>query len=173
VASGPNNVNNVANVAAPDHFHGQAGDAGPTALYTHGMADALFVFMRWLHLSSMATLVGGLLYARLAMTPAAGALPAEQSSKLGEKAAAAFRPLAVAAISGLVISGVYNVLSAPGHTVRYHMILGIKLLLVAHVFAVAILIVQPGNPRRTRLMTGGFISGLAIVLISAYLRRIF
>ena len=34
------------------------------------------------------------------------------------------------------------------------MLLGIKLLLVLHVFAVAILIVQPKNPRRVRMMTG-------------------
>jgi hypothetical protein len=57
--------------------------------------------------------------------------------------------------------------------VRYHIVLGIKLVLVAHVFAVALLIVQPKNPRRVRLMTGAFLSGLAIILISAYLRRIF
>ena len=53
------------------------------------------------------------------------------------RAAAAFRPLVLAAIAGLLVSGIYNILSNPGHTVKYHMLLGIKLLLVMHVFAVA------------------------------------
>jgi hypothetical protein len=53
------------------------------------------------------------------------------------------------------------------------MLLGIKLLLVLHVFAVSILIVQPKNPRRVRMLTGTMISGLVILAISAWLRRIF
>jgi hypothetical protein len=53
------------------------------------------------------------------------------------------------------------------------MLLGIKLLLVMHVFAVAILISRPHNPRRARMMAGAAISGLAIIAISAYLRHIF
>ena len=137
------------------------------------MSEALNVIMHWLHISSVVTLVGGLLYARLAMTPASETFAPEAREALGERAAAAFRPLAIAAITGLLVSGLYNILSSPGHTVRYHIVLGIKLVLVAHVFAVALLIVQPKNPRRVRLMTGAFLSGLAIILISAYLRRIF
>jgi hypothetical protein len=41
------------------------------------------------------------------------------------------------------------------------------------VFAVAILVVQPHRPRRVRMMAGTAISGLVIIAISAYLRRIF
>jgi hypothetical protein len=61
----------------------------------------------------------------------------------------------------------------PGHTKLYHAVFGIKLLLALHVFAVSILIVQPNNPRRTRMATGTMISGLVILLISAWLRRNF
>ena len=50
---------------------------------------------------------------------------------------------------------------------------GIKILLALHVFAVAFLITKPVNPRRSRMMTGTIISGLIILAISAYLRRIF
>jgi uncharacterized membrane protein len=137
------------------------------------MSDALYVFMHWLHISSVAALVGGLLYARLAMTPASGTFAPEARETLNERAAAAFRPMVFAAIAGLIISGLYNILSSPGHTVRYHIVLGIKLLLVAHVFAAALLIVRPNNPRRARLMTSALLSGFAIILISMYLRRIF
>jgi putative copper export protein len=121
----------------------------------------------------MATLVGGLIYSRLALTPALESLAQDARAAFGEKAAARFRPVSYAAVAGLTLSGLYNLLSTPGHTPRYHMLLGIKLLLVAHVFAVTILIGQPGRPRRSRHMAGAFISGLAIIFISAYLRRIF
>ena len=40
---------------------------------------------------------------------------------------------------------------------------GIKILLVLHVFAVALLITQPKNPKRARMMTGTLISGLIIL----------
>ena len=36
------------------------------------MADVLFVLMRWLHFASMATLVGGIIFARLVMTSSLG-----------------------------------------------------------------------------------------------------
>jgi hypothetical protein len=45
--------------------------------------------------------------------------------------------------------------------------------LALHVFAAALLIVRSGNPRRRRMLTGMAISGLAIVLISAWLGRIY
>lgn len=121
----------------------------------------------------MAALLGGFLYSRLAVVPASRELPAASRDLLGDRAAAAYRPLAWAAIAGLLISGTYNLLNMPGHTPRYHMILGFKLLLAAHVFAIAVLASRPKNARRARLATGAIISGLAIVLISAYLRRIF
>jgi hypothetical protein len=77
------------------------------------------------------------------------------------------------AICGLVVSGIYNLLTNTGHSITYHMLLGVKLMLALHVFAVGILITQAENPRRARMMTGVVISGLLILAISAYLRRIF
>jgi hypothetical protein len=107
------------------------------------------------------------------MTPALASLAPDAAEAAGAKAAAAYRPMVIAAICGLLISGTYNILTNPGHTVIYHMLLGIKLTLVLHVFAVTFLITQPRNPRRARMMTGVIISGLIILAISAYLRRIF
>ena len=137
------------------------------------MGDALFVIMRWLHFSSMATLIGGLLYGRFVMTPAVGSLAPDTGEALAGKAAGAYRPMVLAAICGLIISGTYNILTNPGHSVTYHILLGIKLMLVLHVFAVSFLITAPKNPRRARMMTGTIVSGLIILAISAYLRRIF
>jgi uncharacterized membrane protein len=137
------------------------------------MADALFVFMRWLHLTSMATLVGGMVFGRLVMAAAESKLAPDAREAFASHAARAYRPLVVAAIICLLLSGTYNILTNPGHSVLYHTLLGIKLLLALHVFAVALLITRPRNPRRARLMTGTIISGLIIVALSAYLRRIY
>jgi hypothetical protein len=90
-----------------------------------------------------------------------------------ERAAAFYRPLVFSSIIGLLISGTYNIITKPGATPLYHMLLGVKLLLVMHVFAVAILVTRPHNPRRARMMAGAAISGLAIIAISACLRRFF
>ncbi len=137
------------------------------------MADVLYEVMRWLHLASMATLIGGMLFARLVMARALEGVAPDARDSLVERAAALYRPFVYSAIGGLVISGTYNLLTNPGHRPIYHMLFGIKMLLALHVFAVAILIVQPKNPRRVRMMTGLVISGLVIIAISAWLRHIF
>ena len=137
------------------------------------MEDALLVIMRWLHISSMATLIGGMIYGRFVMSASEDILAPEAREKFDTRAAAAYRPLVLAAVMGLIISGTYNLMTNTGHTVKYHILLGVKLLLVLHVFAVALLVTQPKNPRRARMMLGMVISGLIIIAISAYLRRIF
>jgi putative copper export protein len=137
------------------------------------MADVIYVIMRWLHIASMATLIGGMIFGRLVMTQAAGGLSPDARASFLDRAAALYRPLVFASIAGLVISGLYNILTIPGHRPLYHMLLGIKLLLAMHVFAAAILIARPHNPRRGRMMAGAAISGLAIIAIAAYLRHIF
>jgi uncharacterized membrane protein len=136
------------------------------------MGEGLSVLMRWLHIASVACLSGGMIYGWIA-AGAAAALAPEARSELAERTAAAFRPLVILSIAFLAISGVYNLLSNPGHTLRYHIVLSVKLLLVAHVLAVAVLITQPHHPRRVRLMAGGAISSLIVIGIAAYLRRIF
>ena len=138
------------------------------------MADVLFVIMRWVHFASMATLIGGILYWRLVLTPALATVSPDAGKTLGGTAAARYRPFVIAAICGLVVSGTYNLLTNPGHTALYHMLLGVKLMLALHVFGVALLVTQGGeNPRRARLLAGTLVSGLVILAISAYLRRIF
>ena len=137
------------------------------------MPEILTVIMRWIHISSMATLIGGMLYGRLVAAPSIAELSPDAREALAGQAANRYRPLVWAAMIGLVLSGVYRLLSTPGHRPFYQMLFGIKMLLVLHVFAVAILIVKPVNPRRTRMMTGVMISGLTIILISAWLSRIY
>jgi uncharacterized membrane protein len=136
------------------------------------MGEILTAVMRWIHLSSVATLIGGILYARFVMLPAGQALSSDADSKLNEGAATRFRPVVFTAVAGLLISGIYNFLAKPGHSALYHAVFGVKILLVLHVISVAILATAPKNPRRGRQLFGAAISGLTIILISAYLRGI-
>lgn len=131
------------------------------------------VFMRWLHIASVATLIGSVLYARLVETPALAALAQDVREAVADRAALRYRPIITAAIVCLIISGIYRIFVSRGHSVYYETLFGIKMLLAAHIFAAAVLIARPHNPRRVRQMTGMLISGLGVILISAWLSRIY
>lgn len=112
--------------------------------------DALLsVSMRWLHFFSIAVLLGGVFYARFA---------------IGDLAKG-FKPVAYAAIGGILISGTYNFMSKQSFPPHYHMWFGIKILLVLHIFAATIL-----YRGKTRALTGIVISGAIVIAISAWLR---
>jgi hypothetical protein len=108
--------------------------------------------MRWLHLASVIVLLGGIFYARVAV----GDL------------AAGFKPVAYAAIGGILVSGLYIFLSKGHVSSDYQMWFGIKMLLALHVFTVTILYKGPHG--KTRLLTGAVITGGLIVAIAGYLR---
>src|ERR1700678_4264186 len=131
------------------------------------MPEGFAISLRCLHIASMTTLLGGMIFWRLVLARASEEVGMGARGPLFERIAAAFRPLVFASIAGLIASGIINFLMAPVHTKLYHMLFGIKLLLALHVFGVAIVMVQPNNPRRTRLATGTMISGLVILVISA------
>jgi uncharacterized membrane protein len=136
------------------------------------MTDALSVIMRWLHITSAVVVVGGVLYARFVIAPALATLPAPEQDALGAAMAARYRSLLYLAMVFLAGTGLYNTILNVGRGPLYQSLLGIKLLLVLHVFAVGLLIVKPKNPKRSRQMTGLVISGLVILAISAMLRQL-
>jgi uncharacterized membrane protein len=136
------------------------------------MGEILTALMRWVHISSAVTLIGGIFYARFIMLPAAAALSPDARATLDEHAATRFRPVMYAAMAGLLIAGTYRLLSSPGHSSLYHALFGVKILLALHVFAVAILTGAPHNPRRARQLFGAALSGVVVLLISAYLKGI-
>jgi uncharacterized membrane protein len=135
------------------------------------MGEILTALMRWVHISSAVTLIGGIVYARFVMIPAEASLSPDARTALDDSAAAHFRPVVFAAMAGLVLSGLYNYLSKPGHSVWYHALFGVKILLVLHVFSVAILAAAPKSSTGAAVV-GAAVSGLTIVLISAYLKGI-
>lgn len=129
--------------------------------------------MRWMHIASMALLIGGAAFLRLIAGP--GIARSSEREAIASRFAAGFKPLVFAAIAGILGSGIFNFFARPGHTKYYHMLFGIKMLLAAHVFASSLLMVKSGVSEENffRRATGVFVSGVAIILISAYLRRIF
>lgn len=124
---------------------------GPTAALVLGL------LMRWIHITSVVILIGGILYARYLCS---------YSPR--------FRSWVYIAIAGLLGSGFYNFFTKASYPPGYHMWFGIKMLLVLHVFATAVLVTIPTNDERKRAkrMTSIVASGLVIFLISAYLRWI-
>jgi uncharacterized membrane protein len=136
------------------------------------MTEALNVLMRWMHITSVVVLVGGVLYARLVIVPAIVSLPTEQQDSLGDAMAARYRSLLYLAMLLLTGTGIYNMVMNSGRGPLYQALLGTKLLLVLHVFVVGLLIVKPKNPKRARQMTGIAISGVIIIAISAVLRQL-
>jgi uncharacterized membrane protein len=140
--------------------------------------EVLEVLMRWAHVASAVALLGGFAFARLVVAPSLADTPSEDRAESWRTLVARFRPLIYAGVAGLLVSGVYQIARHPGHTPLYHAVLGVKLLLAAHVFAAALLIARAAagkvdSAKVVRQMTGIAASGFTILLIAAFLRRIF
>ena len=126
--------------------------------------DILNVTMRWLHISSMTVLVGGLLFLWIGFGDA--------ETGASDRAAASYRPLFLASALLVLISGVYNYLHKTNLTAAYHAVIGIKFLLVLHVLAAGFFATRTANPRRRRQAAGAAIAGFAILALSAVLRKL-
>lgn len=129
------------------------------------------LIMRWLHIASVVTLIGGFIFARFAVAPALASLPEGERKNTDARVAASFRPVLYTALGAVLVSGLYNYLSQTHLPPLYHMILGIKLLFVLHIFAVSILYSLPtANPdKRKRWLTGMIVSGIIIIGLAGYL----
>jgi uncharacterized membrane protein len=132
----------------------------------------LALLMRWTHVISVIALLGGFVYARLVLAPALASLPGTERRAFADQVAARFRPILVTVVCTILGSGLYNYLTKTAFPPGYHMWMGIKLLLVLHVLAAALLSAMTGGDeaKRNRRATGIIISGVAIVLISGWLR---
>jgi uncharacterized membrane protein len=143
------------------------------------VAEIFNVLMRWIHITSAVVTIGGAIYARLVEMPALESAAPADRPPLERFLTQRYRPLVWAGIAGLLVSGLYNFLGSPDHSRYYHVWFGIKMLLALHIFAGAILAVRlkageaADRSKRARRLTGVMVSGLVVLLISAYLRRIY
>ncbi len=130
------------------------------------------VLMRWIHIASAIILLGGFVFARFALAPALGDMRDSDRRAFADRVASRFRPLLVTVVVAIAGSGLYNYLTKENYPPRYHMWMGIKLLVVLHVLAAGLLYATATTDenRRRRQATGIVISGAIIVLISGWLR---
>jgi putative copper export protein len=128
------------------------------------IVDILNVGMRWAHISSMAIVLGGMLFIWIGFRDAEAAVTA--------RAVANYRPWFLMAAVLVVASGLYNFLRKTGLTPTYHAVFGIKILLVLHVLAAGFMATRSGSPKRRRQAAGAAITGFAILALSAVLRRL-
>lgn len=142
-------------------------------------AEIIGILMRWAHIASVVVLIGGIAYTRIVAMPILEKTEGEERPAILERLAARYRPLVYSAIAGIIVSGLYALFTHPGHTRYYHMWFGIKMLFALHVFAATVLAVKSSpataidEAKRKRRMTGVVVSGFLVILIAAYLRRIY
>ena len=133
---------------------------------------ALAIVVRWIHLASVATLIGGFIYARFVLAPALASLPTAEREQVGAKTVSSFRFLLFTVLITVLGSGMFNYANKSSYPPTYHIWMGIKLLFVLHIAASAILyaVRQSNEAKRNRTALSIAISGLIIIAISGYLR---
>src|SRR5947209_10953090 len=126
------------------------------------LGAVLAVVMRWVHIISVITLLGGVIYARYVLAPALSGLPDPSKTELLARTAKEFRSLILLTIFTILLSGLYNLITKANVPHGYHMWFGIKMLFVLHIFAVSFLLARSSvsEEKRNRLMTGIVMSGL-------------
>ncbi|MFL6416684.1 MAG: hypothetical protein ACJ74Y_13560 [Bryobacteraceae bacterium] len=140
----------------------------------------LHLLSRFVHISSAILLLGGAFYARQVLVPVMSFLPSGQVEAVALTSQSRFRTTLWSLLVLIVLSGLYNftTYSGPKHTSTYQMWFGIKMLLVLHVLATAVLwgttpySGEASIGKSNRRLRGMVISGFLIVLISAYLRSL-
>jgi len=136
-------------------------------------------FIQWIHLMAAVVGLGGMGFLLLILIPSLKVLSAEQREALSRAVAGRFRWASWSAIVLLLLSGIYNTRfyyrEVPWGTAWKFLTL--KILLALGLFAIVLgltvpfRLFEPLRARRRKLLFVAFILGVAVVLISAYLRR--
>jgi uncharacterized membrane protein len=136
------------------------------------LGAVLSLLMRWLHITSVITIVGGFVYARFMVAPALASLSPVDAAAFSKRVVALFRPILYTALAVVLISGLYNYLTKPFYPPHYHAVIGVKFLFVLHVFAASVMYTIPttNDAKRIQRLNWLIISGLVIVALSAGLR---
>ena len=99
--------------------------------------DLLPLLARWAHVGSAIVMLGGSVFVRFVLMPAAAGLPDEQHDGLRTRVMQTWKKFVMVAILLFLISGIYNTtLTIPDHSDQplYHALLGIKFMLALVVF---------------------------------------
>lgn len=135
-------------------------------------------FFQWIHVGTAAIGVGGIGFLIVVLLPSIGAVSPEQREQLVRAVMGRFRWVSWTVILLLLISGLYNVglvWEAPWG--MYWRLLSVKIVLALAVFLISLSLTLPFKlldgfrARRKLWLTAAFALAMAVILISAYLRR--
>lgn len=132
--------------------------------------ELIDVISRWAHIGSVIVLVGGSVFMRFALIPAAAELPDDQHQALKERVFARWRKIVMMGIGLILISGLYNFVRAiPLHKGQglYHGMIGTKIILALVVFFLASALV--GRSAKFEAMRQNSKRWLGILLLLAAL----
>jgi uncharacterized membrane protein len=100
--------------------------------------EIVSLLSRWTHIGTAIVLVGGTVFLRFVLGPAAAQLSEEEHGKLKELVMGTWKKFVHGGIALFIVSGFYNylVVARPKHSGdgRYHMLMGIKIVLAFVVF---------------------------------------
>jgi len=150
-------------------------------IYSNFVLDyTVHLVSRFTHIFSVILFLGGLVYSGQVLRPILNTLPEDLRMQAAAGAQLRHRKVLYTLLGLILLSGFYNFLAyaGPKHTQSYQIFFGIKMLLVAHMLSSAILwatspygdITIAGKGKHRLLSIG--VSGIIIVLISAYLRSL-
>jgi len=132
---------------------------------------------RWLHVTTAIALLGGAIFSRFVLIPAAAELPDAEHDKLRAGVLGRWKRFVHLGITLLLLTGFYNFVRAmPGHKGQplYHSLIGTKILLAFAIFFIASAMVGRSSlaiaMRKNAARWTGIIVvlGLLIVAISSY-----
>ncbi len=143
--------------------------------------DYLSLVLRWIHLLSAITLVGGALFAFLVLRPWLATLPEDQRQRVQQSLRARWAAVIFTGIALLLITGLVNIMRInaqlpPDVRKTYHPLLGIKVLVALGVFFLASALAGKSEAfEKLRAHWGRTLGvvvllGVVVVLISGYLR---
>ncbi|REJ84427.1 MAG: hypothetical protein DWQ34_19855 [Planctomycetota bacterium] len=131
---------------------------------------------RWIHVGAAIVLLGGSIFMRFVLMPSAAALTESEHEKLRERILLRWKKLVMAGITLLLLTGFYNYLAGDPPSPRYHMLMGIKILLALAVFFLASAItgrssaLQPIRQNRAWWLTVLIALASVVVAIAGYLK---
>jgi len=141
---------------------------------------ALYTLFRWLHVGTAIVLLGGSVFMRFVLMPAAEKLPSDAHETLRGHVRAVWKVFVHVGVTLLLASGLYNYIAVmiPQHRrdALYHALMGIKILLALAVFFLAEALVGrapafEGLRQKVKLWLGVIVLlGALIVAISGFLK---
>ncbi len=135
--------------------------------------------VQWVHVTAAVIGVGGIAFLTLVLLPSARVLGPEERDRMMKLVAQRFRWVSWSVIALLILSGLYNIRLHYWDVAwgRSWLFLTIKIVLAFGVFAIAFALTFPLalfdriRERRQKWLRVALGLGLAVILISAYLRQ--